>query len=88
MKGELIGINSQIMSPSGGNIGIGFAIPSNMAGHVMTLCAPTATCVARSSACPCSRVTSDLAASLNLKNVSGAIVSGVTQRQPRRRGRD
>jgi serine protease Do len=30
-QGELIGINSQILSPSGGNIGIGFAIPSNMA---------------------------------------------------------
>ena len=28
---ELIGINSQILSPSGGSIGIGFAIPSNMA---------------------------------------------------------
>src|SRR5207248_7668903 len=34
-NGELIGINSQIMSPSGGNIGIGFAIPSNMAKAVM-----------------------------------------------------
>jgi S1-C subfamily serine protease len=33
--GELIGINSQILSPSGGNIGIGFAIPSNMARNVM-----------------------------------------------------
>ena len=30
-RGELIGINSQILSPSGGNIGIGFAIPANMA---------------------------------------------------------
>src|SRR5207237_4486363 len=30
-KGELVGINSQILSESGGNIGIGFAIPSNMA---------------------------------------------------------
>ena len=30
-EGELIGINSQILSPSGGNIGIGFAIPANMA---------------------------------------------------------
>ena len=29
-SGELIGINSQILSPSGGNIGIGFAVPSNM----------------------------------------------------------
>jgi S1-C subfamily serine protease len=34
-RGELIGINSQILSPSGGNIGIGFAIPSNMAKNVM-----------------------------------------------------
>ncbi len=33
--GELIGINSQILSPSGGNIGIGFAVPSNMAKNVM-----------------------------------------------------
>src|SRR2546429_4924015 len=32
---ELIGINSQILSPSGGSIGIGFAIPSNMAHTVM-----------------------------------------------------
>ena len=32
---ELIGINSQILSPSGGSIGIGFAIPSNMARTVM-----------------------------------------------------
>ena len=35
-RGELIGINSQILSPSGGNIGIGFAIPANMARNVMT----------------------------------------------------
>jgi S1-C subfamily serine protease len=32
---ELIGINSQILSPSGGSIGLGFAIPSNMARSVM-----------------------------------------------------
>jgi Do/DeqQ family serine protease len=36
LSGELIGINSQIISPSGGSIGIGFAIPSNMAKNVMT----------------------------------------------------
>ncbi|MDQ3013781.1 MAG: trypsin-like peptidase domain-containing protein, partial [Acidobacteriota bacterium] len=34
-NGELIGINSQILSPTGGSIGIGFAIPSNMAKDVM-----------------------------------------------------
>ena len=34
-QGELVGINRQILSTSGGNIGIGFAIPSNMARSVM-----------------------------------------------------
>ncbi len=35
MKGELVGINSAILSPAGGNIGIGFAVPINMARRVM-----------------------------------------------------
>ena len=35
LRGELVGINSQIFSPSGGNVGIGFAIPSNLALDVM-----------------------------------------------------
>lgn len=30
LNGELIGINTAILAPDGGNIGIGFAIPSNM----------------------------------------------------------
>jgi S1-C subfamily serine protease len=35
LRGELVGVNSAILSRSGGNIGIGFAIPSNMARSVM-----------------------------------------------------
>lgn len=35
LRGELIGINSAIFSPSGGNIGIGFAIPASLASEVM-----------------------------------------------------
>jgi S1-C subfamily serine protease len=35
LRGELVGINSAIYSPSGGNVGIGFAIPTNLAGDVM-----------------------------------------------------
>ena len=35
MKGELVGINSAIVSPAGGNVGIGFAVPINMAKRVM-----------------------------------------------------
>jgi S1-C subfamily serine protease len=36
MKGEVIGINSNILTPTGGSIGIGFAIPSNLAKKVVT----------------------------------------------------
>jgi len=36
LKGELVGINTAILGPQGGNIGIGFAIPSSMASNVMT----------------------------------------------------
>jgi len=35
LRGELVGINSAIFTPSGGNVGIGFAIPSSMARSVM-----------------------------------------------------
>lgn len=35
LKGELVGINTAILGPSGGSVGIGFAIPSNMARTVM-----------------------------------------------------
>jgi serine protease Do/serine protease DegQ len=36
LRGELIGINTAIIGPSGGNVGIGFAVPSNMARSVMS----------------------------------------------------
>src|SRR5262249_51372798 len=35
VRGELIGLNTAILSPSGGNLGIGFAVPSNMVHTVM-----------------------------------------------------
>jgi serine protease DegQ len=35
LRGELVGINSAIFTPSGGNVGIGFAIPADMAAYVM-----------------------------------------------------
>jgi len=35
LKGELVGINTAILAPGGGNVGIGFAIPSNMAMELM-----------------------------------------------------
>ena len=38
LRGQLIGINSEILAPSGGNVGIGFAIPINMAKKSCTSC--------------------------------------------------
>ena len=35
LNGELVGINTMIYTPSGGNVSIGFAIPSNLAAEVM-----------------------------------------------------
>ena len=45
MRGELVGINTAIYSRSGGSIGIGFAIPSNMVRAVVAVGAGTATTI-------------------------------------------
>lgn len=76
-SGELIGINSQILSPSGGNIGIGFAIPSNMAKNVMEQLMKTGKVSRGVLGVTVQPVSSDIAASLGLKETSGVIVSGV-----------
>ena len=82
LKGELVGINSQIISPSGGNIGIGFAIPAKMAGHVMAQLRTDGRVRRAQLGVTVQPVTSELAASLSLKEVSGAIVSSVTAGSP------
>src|SRR5438067_11572180 len=77
-KGELIGINSQILSNSNGNIGIGFAIPSNMAKHVMDDLRTKGRVTRGQLGVAIQPVTSEMAESLNLKDVGGAIISSVT----------
>ena len=76
-KGELIGINSQILSPSGGNIGIGFAIPANMARHVMDQLRQDGRVRRAQLGIAIQPVTSELADSLGIKEVGGALVSSV-----------
>ena len=76
-KGELVGINSQIISMSDGNIGIGFAIPANMARHVMEQLRDGGKVRRAQLGVTVQPVTSDLAESMGLKQVRGAIVSGV-----------
>lgn len=80
--GELIGINSQILSPSGGNIGIGFAIPSNMAKAVMDQLMRTGKVRRGMLGVTIQSVDADLAQSLNLPAARGAIVTSVSSGGP------
>jgi S1-C subfamily serine protease len=83
--GELIGVNSQILSPSGGNIGIGFAIPSNMARAVMDQLMKTGKVRRGMIGVTIQSVNADLASSLNLPASRGAIVSSVQAGGPAER---
>ena len=77
-SGELVGINSQILSPSGGNIGIGFAVPSNMAKNVMDQLVANGRVHRGRLGVTVQGVTGDLAAGLGLTKNEGALVSDVT----------
>ncbi len=82
LNGQLIGINSQIMSPSGGNIGIGFAIPSNMAKTVMTQLLAGGKVHRGMLGVGIQDVTSELAENFGLKDIRGVIVNSVTAGSP------
>jgi Do/DeqQ family serine protease len=77
-QGELIGINSQILSPSGGNIGIGFAIPANMARNVMTQLIEHGNVRRGLLGVTVQPLTSEIARSLNISTTQGALVNNVT----------
>jgi serine protease Do len=77
VSGELIGINSQILTPTGGNIGLGFAIPSNMARSVMDQLKSTGTVSRSQLGVRIQGITADLAESLKLPDTRGALVSNV-----------
>jgi Do/DeqQ family serine protease len=76
-KGELVGINSRILSVSDGNIGIGFAIPANMIRHVVDQLRKDGRVRRAQLGVTVQPVTSDMAASLGLKQIEGAIVASV-----------
>jgi Do/DeqQ family serine protease len=78
-KAELVGINSQILSESGGNIGIGFAIPANMAKHVMEDLRTKGKVTRAQLGVTVQGVTADMASSLGLKQSGGAIISSITE---------
>lgn len=79
LNSELIGINSQILAggPSGGNIGIGFAIPSNMARSVMEQLLRDGRVRRGMLGVNIQNITPETAQALDLKEVSGVLVSNV-----------
>ena len=84
-NGDLVGINSQILSPSGGSIGIGFAIPSNMARDVLDQLVKNGKVSRGHLGVVVQPVTEDIAASLKLSNARGVIVSQIQPRSPAER---
>src|SRR6266403_198577 len=82
LRGELIGINTAILSRSGGNIGIGFAIPVNMARSVMEQLIKYGSVKRGLLGVSMYTVTPDIAQSLGLANAQGALVSQVVDGSP------
>ncbi|HEU4592254.1 MAG TPA: DegQ family serine endoprotease [Steroidobacteraceae bacterium] len=79
LRGELVGINSAILSRSGGNIGIGFAIPVNMAHSIMDQLIKYGSVKRGLLGVNIYSLTPDMAKSLNLSNTQGVLVSQVTE---------
>jgi Do/DeqQ family serine protease len=79
LKGELVGINSAILSGSGGNIGIGFAIPVNMVKGVMDQLIKYGQVKRGQLGVNIYNVTPEIAKEYGLTDSSGALVAGVAQ---------
>jgi Do/DeqQ family serine protease len=78
LRGELVGINSAILSRSGGNIGIGFAIPVNMARSIMDQLIKFGSVKRGLLGVSIFSLTPDMAKSLDIPNTQGVLVSQVS----------
>ncbi len=82
MDGQVVGINTAIISPSGGSIGIGFSIPSNLATRVIEQLLEYGETRRGWLGVQIQTVTDEIAESLRLDKASGALVSGVVKDGP------
>jgi len=82
LDGEVIGINTAIFSPSGGNVGIGFAIPSNLALPVIESLKEEGRVRRGWLGVRIQSVTEEIAESLGLEEPEGALVASVTPGGP------
>jgi serine protease Do len=82
MDGQVIGINTAIISPSGGSIGIGFAIPSKTVANVIGQLRQFGEARRGWLGVRIQEVTDDIADGLGMKSTAGALVAGVTDKGP------
>jgi serine protease DegQ len=82
LRGELVGINTAILAPGGGNIGIGFAIPINMASAIMDQILDHGAVRRGQFGVAAQDLTPDLAAGLGAEAHRGALVSAVEPDSP------
>ncbi|MDX2235071.1 MAG: Do family serine endopeptidase [Hyphomonadaceae bacterium] len=82
LKGNVIGVNSAIFSPTGGNVGIGFAIPSDTAARVVDQLISSGRVSRGWLGVQVQPVDREIAASIGLRDAKGAIVASVTPGSP------
>jgi len=82
MDGEVIGINTAIFSPTGGSVGIGFAIPSNVAAPVIRQLIKNGEVRRGWLGVHIQSVTDEIAESLGLKETTGAMIASVVPDGP------
>src|SRR6185369_3774559 len=81
-NGEVVGVNTAIISPSGGSIGIGFAVPSKTAVAVIDQLRQFGETRRGWLGVRIQQVTDEIADSLNIKPAKGALVAGVEDKGP------
>jgi len=84
LEGEVVGVNTAIISPSGGSIGIGFAVPSKTAVPVIEQLKQFGETRRGWLGVRIQQVTDEIAESLNIKPARGALVAGVDDKGPAR----
>jgi serine protease Do len=82
MQGEVIGINTAIISPSGGSIGIGFSIPADLAANVVDQLREFGETRRGWLGVRIQTVTDEIAESLGMDEAKGALVAGVVKGGP------
>jgi serine protease Do len=82
MKGEVIGINTAIISPSGGSIGIGFSVPTELAQNIISQLREFGETRRGWLGVRIQPVTADIAESLKMETPKGALVAGIVSGGP------